>query len=133
MTIANTLRPVLRPAVLFRRLLGSALRAARNRQHRTLREVSAAAGVSLGYLSEIERGRKEASSELLASICGALGVRLADLLAEVADELSRLEPVPEPGPVAVPALIPVEVPATAAAAVEVAAIGSVHDPARAAA
>lgn len=98
MTIAGTLHPVLRPAVLFRRLLGVALRSARNRQRRTLREVSAAAGVSLGYLSEIERGRKEASSELLAAICAALGVRLADLLVDVVAELARLEP-PPPVPV----------------------------------
>jgi transcriptional regulator with XRE-family HTH domain len=96
MMIPGTLHPVLRPAVLFRRLLGSALRQVRISQRRTLREVSAVAGVSLGYLSEIERGRKEASSELLAAICAALGVRLADLLAEVVSELARLEPTPVP-------------------------------------
>ena len=55
--------------VLLRRVIGDALRARRQGQHRTLREVSTAANVSLGYLSEIERGQKEASSELLASIC----------------------------------------------------------------
>ena len=81
-------------AVLFRRLLGAALRAARQRQGRTLRDVSEVAGVSLGYLSEVERGRKEASSELLVAICGALGVRLADILVEVGSDLARLEPVP---------------------------------------
>ena len=53
----------------------------------TLRDVSGAARVSLGYLSEVERGQKEASSELLASICDALDVELADLLAEVSSEL----------------------------------------------
>lgn len=110
MTIAANRQPVLRPAVLFRRLLGTALRSARTRQRRTLREVSAAAGVSLGYLSEIERGRKEASSELLAAICGALGVRLADLLVEVVDELARLEPQPMPLPVELPVDVPVELP-----------------------
>ncbi len=59
--------------VLLRRVIGDALRARRQGQHRTLREVSSAANVSLGYLSEIERGQKEASSELLAAICDALG------------------------------------------------------------
>lgn len=92
MTSPTTLHTVVRPAVLFRRLLGASLRSVRTRQERTLREVSAAAGVSLGYLSEIERGRKEASSELLAAICAALGVRLADLLVEVVEDLARLEP-----------------------------------------
>jgi predicted transcriptional regulator len=108
MTIAGTIRPggppVVRPAALFRRLLGTALRSARSRQGRTLREVSAAAGVSLGYLSEIERGRKEASSELLAAISAALGVRLADLLVEVGRELARVEPVPVPPPAGVPVI-----------------------------
>jgi transcriptional regulator with XRE-family HTH domain len=59
--------------VLLRRVIGDALRARRQAQQRTLREVSTAANVSLGYLSEIERGQKEASSELLSSICDALG------------------------------------------------------------
>jgi transcriptional regulator with XRE-family HTH domain len=84
---------------LLRRLLGDALRRQRLRQHRTLREVSAAARVSLGYLSEVERGQKEASSELLAAICAALGVRLADVLREVSDELGQVEvlaPASEP-------------------------------------
>ncbi|TKJ20127.1 helix-turn-helix transcriptional regulator [Blastococcus sp. CCUG 61487] len=69
--------------LLLRTQLGSTLRGHRLRQHRTLRDVSGAARVSLGYLSEVERGQKEASSELLASICDALDVELADLLAEV--------------------------------------------------
>ncbi|RBY88207.1 transcriptional regulator [Blastococcus sp. TBT05-19] len=72
---------------LLRTQLGSTLRGHRLRQHRTLRDVSGAARVSLGYLSEVERGQKEASSELLASICDALEVELADLLAEVSLEL----------------------------------------------
>ena len=55
--------------VLFRRLLGDVLRDARMQRGLTLREVSADARVSLGYISEIERGQKEASSELLASLC----------------------------------------------------------------
>lgn len=76
---------------LLRHLLGDALRHARLRQQRTLREVSAAARVSLGYLSEVERGQKEASSELLSSICVALDVRLADVLREVSDSFDLAE------------------------------------------
>ena len=88
--------------VLLRRVIGDALRARRQGQHRTLREVATAANVSLGYLSEIERGQKEASSELLAAICEALGARLSELLGEVSDTLALAEgmegvltPVPE--------------------------------------
>lgn len=77
--------------VLLRRVIGDALRARRQGQHRTLREVSTAANVSLGYLSEIERGQKEASSELLAAICEALGARLSELLREVGDTLALAE------------------------------------------
>src|ERR1051326_73567 len=77
--------------VLLRRLLGDVLRRHRIRQSRTLRDVSAAAQVSLGYLSEVERGRKEASSELLAAICAALDVSLADVLREVSADLTALE------------------------------------------
>jgi transcriptional regulator with XRE-family HTH domain len=72
---------------LLRTHLGNTLRGHRLRQRRTLRDVSGRARVSLGYLSEVERGQKEASSELLASICDALDVELADLLAEVSDSL----------------------------------------------
>ncbi len=71
--------------VLFRRLLGDVLRAERMRRGMTLREVSAEARVSLGYISEIERGQKEASSELLASLCSALDLPLSVMLREVSD------------------------------------------------
>jgi len=71
--------------VLFRRMLGDALRAQRMRRGMTLREVSAEARVSLGYISEIERGQKEASSELLASLCAALELPLSAVLREVSD------------------------------------------------
>jgi transcriptional regulator with XRE-family HTH domain len=88
--------------VLLRRVIGDALRARRQGQHRTLREVSTAANVSLGYLSEIERGQKEASSELLAAICDALGARLSEVLSDVSNTLALAEgmegvltPVPE--------------------------------------
>ena len=77
--------------MLLRRMLGDVLRRHRLRQSRTLRDVSGAAGVSLGYLSEVERGRKEASSELLAAICGALDVSMAEVLREVSDDLARDE------------------------------------------
>jgi transcriptional regulator with XRE-family HTH domain len=77
---------------LLRTQLGHTLRGHRLRQRRTLRDVSGAARVSLGYLSEVERGQKEASSELLASICDALDVELADLLAEVSLEMRVAEP-----------------------------------------
>jgi transcriptional regulator with XRE-family HTH domain len=79
------------PVVLVRRLIGDVLRRRRVEQGRTLREVSSAARVSLGYLSEVERGRKEASSELLAAICQALDLPLSEVLREVSDEMSRVE------------------------------------------
>ena len=77
--------------ILLRRVIGDALRARRQSQHRTLREVSTAANVSLGYLSEIERGQKEASSELLAAICDALGAQLSELLREVSQTVEVAE------------------------------------------
>src|SRR4051794_4737088 len=79
------------PVVIFRRLLGEVLRAQRMRQGRTLRQVSGDARVSLGYISEIERGQKEASSELLASICAALDVPLSEILSEVSDAVALEE------------------------------------------
>ncbi len=75
----------------MRDLMGASLRRRRQAQGRTLREVAQAAGVSLTYLSEVERGLKEASSEVLEAICAALGVVLSDLLFEVAEALARLE------------------------------------------
>jgi transcriptional regulator with XRE-family HTH domain len=77
--------------ILLRRVLGDALRARRQAQHRTLREVSGAANVSLGYLSEIERGQKEASSELLSAICDALGAQLSEVLRDVTDTMELAE------------------------------------------
>jgi XRE family transcriptional regulator, stress-response regulator len=76
-------------AVLMREAIGSALRRARTGRRRTLRDVSGRARVSLGYLSEVERGRKEASSELLAAICEALEVALPDVLSEAAEVIAR--------------------------------------------
>ncbi|MGN7249027.1 helix-turn-helix domain-containing protein [Janibacter anophelis] len=77
--------------VLLREELGDVLRDARRAQGRTLRDISARASVSLGYLSEIERGEKEASSELLASICTALGMPMSLVLTEVAQRADRAE------------------------------------------
>ncbi|MDQ1599065.1 MAG: hypothetical protein QOD68_539 [Actinomycetota bacterium] len=81
--------------ILLRRLLGDVLREHRREQGRTLREVSAAARVSLGYLSEVERGQKEASSELLGSICEALEVPLSEVLRDVSDNLALAEALAE--------------------------------------
>ena len=72
---------------LLREVLGDVLREARITQGRTLRQVSDAARVSLGYLSEVERGRKEASSELLSAICDALDVPLSRLLTDASEQL----------------------------------------------
>ena len=77
--------------VLFRRLLGDVLRSRRIEQGRTLRQLCAEARVSLGYMSEIERGQKEASSELLAAICAALDMPLSELLSEVSDAVALEE------------------------------------------
>lgn len=77
--------------VLLRRELGDVLREKRQVQGRTLREVSASAAVSLGYLSEVERGEKEASSELLASICKALELPVSQMLTDVADRVNLAE------------------------------------------
>lgn len=77
--------------ILVRQVLGDQLRRRRLAQQRTLREVSRDARVSLGYLSEVERGRKEASSELLGSICDALEVPLSMVLRDVSDDLALRE------------------------------------------
>ena len=75
----------------LRGAIGHVLRELRTRDRRTLREVSEKAGVSLGYLSEVERGQKEASSELLSSIADALGVSTSRMLRMVADYLDSVE------------------------------------------
>ncbi|MBY8859950.1 helix-turn-helix transcriptional regulator [Nocardia sp. CA2R105] len=74
---------------LLREAIGDSLRRARIAQSRTLREVSTSARVSLGYLSEVERGRKEASSELLAAICEALDVPLSEVLSDVSINMAE--------------------------------------------
>src|SRR5438270_13554894 len=77
--------------ILVRRLLGDVLRGRRQLSGRTLRQLAATARVSLGYLSEVERGQKEPSSELLAAICAALDVELSELFTEVSHTLRREE------------------------------------------
>ena len=79
-----------RPRPLLRTMLGEVLRRTRREQGRTLADVAKVARVSMPYLSEVERGRKEASSEVLAAICDSLGIDLSDLLAEIWRELADL-------------------------------------------
>src|SRR5690554_7933423 len=88
--------------VVLRHEIGDVLRDVRQRQGRTLREVSHSARVSLGYLSEVERGQKEASSELLSSICVALEIPLSLMLREVSDRIALAEGI------AIPDTIPSE-------------------------
>ncbi|WP_328583337.1 helix-turn-helix domain-containing protein [Streptomyces sp. NBC_00370] len=95
------LRPAAARAVrepLWRDVVGDVLRRERLAQERTLKQVAEAARISLPYLSELERGRKEASSEVLAAAAHALGLRLADLLGLARVELIRLTAVDRVGP-----------------------------------
>ena len=82
--------------VLLRQELGEVLREIRQGQSRTLRDVASSSSVSLGYLSEIERGGKEASSELLASVCSGLGLSLSDVLGLVRERVERVETLTTP-------------------------------------
>lgn len=81
---------------ILRQVIGGELRRLRLEQGRTLREVSGSAQVSLGYLSEVERGQKEPSSELLNSICAALDTPLSHLLANVTMEVAKREVANKP-------------------------------------
>ena len=98
---------------VLREVVGETLRAVRLRQRRTLREVSSSARVSLGYLSEVERGQKEASSECLAAICQALEVPLSVIMQKVSGEIAREEE-------AVAGLTSLPTPASTAAEIRVA-------------
>jgi DNA-binding XRE family transcriptional regulator len=80
--------PALEP--LWREVLGSRLRTLRTDRDETLAQTAERAGISPQYLSEIERGRKEASSEMIAALAGALGITVADLMAGTADDLRRM-------------------------------------------
>lgn len=86
-------------ASLVREVVGDVLRGARTSQGRTLREVSDSARVSLGYLSEIERGRKEPSSELLTAICDALQVPLSQVLIDAGERMARDERASRAAPI----------------------------------
>ncbi|MDO5493955.1 MAG: helix-turn-helix transcriptional regulator [Nesterenkonia sp.] len=88
--------------VVLRQEIGDVLRSIRQSAGRTLRDVSHRARVSLGYLSEVERGQKEASSELLASICAALDVPLSAMLSQVAERIAFAEGVRDTVPDTVP-------------------------------
>ena len=88
--------------VLMRRELGDVLREERQAQRRSLRDVCAEAALSPGYLSEIERGEKEASSELLAAVCGALALPMSELLERVAQRAARAETACAPVALPVP-------------------------------
>lgn len=77
--------------VLLREVIGSQLRDTRKAQGATLRDISARANVALGYLSEIERGQKEPSSELLGAICSALEISISTLMRSVSVEAARIE------------------------------------------
>lgn len=77
--------------ILVRQEIGEVLRDFRQQKGRTLRQVASRASVALGYLSEVERGQKEASSEILASVAEALDVPISTIMREVGDRLSVLE------------------------------------------
>jgi len=77
--------------VALREVIGDVLRTHRTRQGRTLRQVSVDARVSLGYISEVERGQKEASSELIAALCGALDVPLSQVLGDASEQMLVIE------------------------------------------
>lgn len=82
--------------VLVRQEIGDVLRDFRQQKGRTLRQVAGRASVALGYLSEVERGQKEASSEILASVADALDVPISVIMREVADRLALVEGVKIP-------------------------------------
>ena len=77
--------------ILVRQEIGEVLRDFRQQKGRTLRQVASRASVALGYLSEVERGQKEASSEILASVAEALDVPISIIMREVGDRISVLE------------------------------------------
>jgi transcriptional regulator with XRE-family HTH domain len=104
-------------AALLREVLGDVLRRARTKQGRTLRQVSDSARVSLGYLSEVERGRKEASSELLSAICDALDVPLSQLLIDASEQLTRQERAVAPSAANIDASTKVVIPSVVSMAV----------------
>lgn len=94
------------PEPLWREILGGQLRALRTEKRETLAETAERAGISPQYLSEVERGRKEPSSEMIAALAGALGTSLGTLTGRVADELlSRRAPAPTRRPGIAPTVL----------------------------
>jgi len=91
-------QPAGKPTPLWREVTGAVLRAERHRQRRTLAQVAERAGMSVQYLSELERGRKEASSEMLAAACGALGLALGEFARQCAQSINSVSVRPG-GPV----------------------------------
>ena len=85
-------RPVRAPEPLWRELLGGAIRERRLADRQTLAETAARAGISPQYLSEIERGLKEPSSEMIAAVAGALETSLVDLTRSVSEQLAPSRP-----------------------------------------
>lgn len=85
--------------VLVRQEIGDVLRDVRTQKGHTLRQVASRASVALGYLSEVERGQKEVSSEILASVASALDVPVSFIMREVADRLELSEHIPDTVPV----------------------------------
>ncbi|MBO1332993.1 helix-turn-helix domain-containing protein [Streptomyces sp. VRA16 Mangrove soil] len=104
------------PEPLWRHVVGDVLRRRRRAQGRTLQDVADVAGISMPYLSEVERGRKEASSEMLAAVAGALGLGLVDVLALAQGELARAAQVRR--------AVPVTPVTTVASVTSVAAVGA---------
>jgi transcriptional regulator with XRE-family HTH domain len=94
--------------LLVRQEIGDVLRDVRQRKGHTLRQVASRASVALGYLSEVERGQKEASSEILASVAEALEVPISTIMREVADRLAMSEGVSVGAAVTVPDTVPAE-------------------------
>jgi transcriptional regulator with XRE-family HTH domain len=90
------------PMVLVRQEIGDVLRDFRLQKGRTLRQVASKASVALGYLSEVERGQKEASSEILASVADALDTPISVIMREVGDRLAVIEGIASPVPDSIP-------------------------------
>ena len=88
--------------ILIRQEIGDVLRDYRQQQGQTLRQVASRASVALGYLSEVERGQKEVSSEILAAVTEALGVSMSSVMRRVGDRLAVLEGIEDAFPDVVP-------------------------------
>src|SRR3954465_14426579 len=87
--------------ILVRQEIREVLRDFRQQNGRTLRQVASMASVALGYLSEVERGQKEASSEILASVADALDTPISVIMREVGDRIAVIEglnPIPDTVP-----------------------------------